>query len=86
VDDGTGGGQRLMMIVQAEAGKLGDTKLLAQDAGGVVVLKNPIFETRLDAARAFEQGILCGVEELLGARKKSLARVQELEFVMRRVN
>ena len=32
VDDGAGGGERLVMIVQAEAGEFGDAELFAQGA------------------------------------------------------
>ena len=67
VDDRAGGGERLVMIVEAEAGEFGDAELFAEDAGGVVVLEDPVVEAGFDAAGAVEQGIFCGVEELLRA-------------------
>ena len=81
VNDGAGGGERLVMVVEAEAGELGDAELFAENARGVVVLEDPVFEARFDAADAFGEGIFRGVEELLRAGKQRFARVQELEFV-----
>jgi len=56
-----------MMVVEAKASQFGDAELLAQDARGVVVLKDPVFEAGFDAANAFGQGVFGGVEELLRA-------------------
>src|SRR6267143_4369224 len=70
VDDGSRGGDGLRVRVEAESGELGDAELFAQDALGVIVLEDPIFEARFDAARASEQGSLGSLEKLLRAREQ----------------
>ncbi len=55
--------------------------MFAQDALGVVVLEDPIFQARFDAAGAVEQGSFRGLEKLLRAGKQSLARVEKLQLV-----
>src|ERR1051325_416467 len=69
------------MIVQAEAGEFGDTKLFAKDALAVVALESPVFEAGLDAARAFEKRSLGGFEKLFRAGKQSFAGSAKLEFI-----
>src|SRR3984957_8407120 len=86
MNDRAGGGKRLVMIVEAEAGQFGDTELFAQDARCVVVLENPIFEAGFDAANAVGQGILCGVEERLWAREQRFTRAEELKFITKIVS
>jgi len=55
VNDGPGGSQRLLVIVQAKAREFSDAELLAQDAFGIVPLEDPIFEARFDSADALQQ-------------------------------
>ena len=69
------------MVVEAEAGEFGDAELFAENAGGVIVLEDPVFQAGLDAAGAVDERIFRGVEELLRAREKGFARPEELEFV-----
>src|SRR5438477_11887466 len=69
------------MIVEAEAGEFGDAELFAENARGVVVLKDPVVETRFDTATAVEQGIFCGVKESLGAGEQRFAGAKELQLV-----
>ena len=69
------------MIVEPEASEFGDAELFAQDAVSVIVLEDPVIETGLDAAGAFEEGSFCGVEELRRAGKKSFAGAKKQEFV-----
>ena len=81
VNDGAGGSQRLRVIVKAEPREFGNAKLFAQDALGIVALKNPIFEPRFHSANAFEERCLCRFEKLLRPGKQSFPRAQQLEFV-----
>src|SRR6267378_2081145 len=53
VNDSAGGNQPLRVIVEAETREFGDAKLFAQDALGVVALKNPIFEAGFHATHDF---------------------------------
>ena len=55
VHDGAGCRDGLQVIVEAEAGKFGDAKLFAEDAFGVVALKNPILQPGFHAAGAFKE-------------------------------
>ncbi len=55
--------------------------MFAQDALGVIVLKDPIFEARFDATGAIEQGSFRGFEKLLRSREESFAGMEELQFV-----
>src|SRR6202171_4122481 len=52
VDDRAGGGDGLAMVIETEAGQLGYAELFAKNAFCVVVLKDPVFETRFDSAIA----------------------------------
>src|SRR4029077_8882964 len=81
VNDGARSGDRLRMAVEAESGQLRDAELLAQDALGVIVLEDPVFNARFDAASAVQQRSLRGFEELLRPRKKRFARMKQLQFV-----
>src|SRR5689334_6627628 len=81
MNDGACSAEGLRMIVEAEAGEFGHPELFAQDALAVVVLKGPVFQARFDAARAFEQGSLCGFKKLVRPRQESFARVKQLKFV-----
>src|SRR4029077_10802611 len=76
-----GGGERLVMIVEAEAGEFGDSELFAKDARGVVVLEDPVFKAGFDAADTIWKGVFCGIEERLRSRKQCFARAKELELV-----
>jgi len=55
VDDCACGRKSVSVIVEAEAGELGDAELLTEDARGVVVLKSPVFNAAFDTARAVEK-------------------------------
>src|SRR5271169_4184729 len=81
VNDGAGRCERLRMLIEAQSREFRDPKLLAQNPLGVVTLEDPVFETALDAPRAFEQGALRSFEKLLRAGKKCFARVEKLQFV-----
>src|SRR6266404_6328420 len=81
VDDGARRGNGLRVRVEAEAGQFGYAELFAQDALGVIELKDPIFETRFDAASAIEQGSFRRLEKLLRTRQQRFARMQELQLV-----
>src|SRR5260370_29888743 len=80
-DDGARRGNGLRVRVEAEAGQFGHAELFAQDALGVIELKDPIFETRFDAAGAIEQGSFRRLEKLLRTRKQSLAGMEKLQLV-----
>ncbi len=73
--------ERLRVTIQPKAGEFGDAKLFTQQPLGIVVLKDPLVQPRLDAARAFEQRSFGGLEKLLRARQQRLARPQQLQFV-----
>ncbi len=81
VDDGARRGNGLGVRVEAEAGQFGHAELFAQDALRVIELKDPIFETRFDAASAIEQGSFRRLEKLLRTRKQSLAGMEKLQLV-----
>src|SRR6202035_2302299 len=66
-------------------GEFGDAKLFAEDAGSVIVLEDPVVEAGFDAAGAVEEGIFCGVEQLLRAGQQRFAGAEELEFVAKLV-
>src|SRR5258708_36932137 len=68
------------MIIQAETGQFGDAKLFPQDTFRVVPLKDPVFDSRFDAASPFQKRGFRGFEKLLGTGKKSLAGMEGLEF------
>src|SRR6266850_545555 len=74
----------LQVIVEAKASKFGDAKLFAEDAFGVVALKNPILEARFHAAGAFEERGLGRFEKLLGPGKQRFPRVKQLQLVTER--
>src|SRR5579859_887420 len=78
VDDRARCGQRLRMAVQSEAGHLGNAELFAQDALGVVVMKNPVFKPRFYPAVAVEHRGLRGFEKLLWSGKQRFSWPQEL--------
>src|SRR2546425_7687721 len=80
VNDRAGGCGCLGMPVEAKAGQLGHAKLLAQEAVAVVPLKDPIVESRLDAASALEERQAGRIEEMAWAGEQRFPRAQELEF------
>ena len=84
VHDDAGCCEGLQMIVEAEAGKFGDAELFAEDAFGIVALKNPIFEAGFHAAGAFEERGLRRFEELLGPGKQRFPRMKQLQLVAER--
>src|SRR5258706_176326 len=81
VDDCTRCGNGLGIRGKAETGEFCNAKLLAQNSFGVIVLKNPIFETRFHTAGAIEQGSFRGLEKLPRAGQQRLARMQKLQLV-----
>ena len=81
MDHGTRGAHGLRVIVEAEGGEFGDAKLFAEDALGVVRMKDPVFDAGFDPTGAIEDGGLGSFEELLRAREQGFARAEELEFV-----
>src|SRR5258708_39454876 len=72
------------MIIQAETGQFGDAKLFPQDTFRVVPLKDPVCDARFYAAGPFQKRGFCGFKKLLRTWKKSLAGMEELEFVAKR--
>ena len=70
-----------MVVVEAEAREFGDAELFAEDTRGVVVLEDPVVETRFDAAGAVEEGIFRSVEELLRAGKQRFTGTEQLQLV-----
>ena len=81
MDYGSGGGEGLRVIVEAEAGEFGDTELFAEDGFGVIGVEDPVFDARLDAAGAVEERGFRGFEKLLRAREESFAGANELQFI-----
>src|SRR4029077_11295845 len=81
VDNGSGGGEGLGMIVEAETGEFGDAELFAKDALGVIGMEDPVFNAGFNAARAVKERSFSGFEKLLRAGEKSFARTNELQFV-----
>ncbi len=85
VYDGAGRSERLRVIVKAESREFGDAKLFAQDARGIVALKDPIFEAGFHAANTFQERWYCRFEKLLRPGKQSLPRAEQLEFVAKSI-
>src|SRR5580698_4777824 len=85
MNDGAGSGERLRMIVKAKSGQLRDAELFAQNAFGVVALKDPVFEAALDPAGTIEQRSLRGFKKLLRTGKKRFSRMKKLQLVAHRL-
>src|ERR1700730_19161845 len=85
VNDGSGRSQCLRMIVKAETREFSHAKLFAQDALGIVALKDPIFEAGFHATNTFKKRCLCRFEKLLRPREQRFARAEQVEFVAKRV-
>src|SRR5260370_34758001 len=85
VNDGAGRGHRLQMIVEAEAREFDDAKLFAQDALGIVALKDPSLDAGFHATQAFQKRSLGGFEKLLRPGKQSFPRAKQLQLVAKSV-
>jgi len=57
----------------------------AQDALGIVALKDPIFEAGFHATHAFQERCLRRFEKLLRPGKQSFPRAKQLKFVAKSV-
>jgi len=68
VNDRSGGGESVGVIVEPEPGQLSNAELFAQDARGVVVLKGPVFDAAFDASRTVKKRSFRRFEKLLRAR------------------
>ena len=84
VDDGARRGEGVRVAVEAKAGEFSYAELLFQDALSIVVLVSPVINAAFDSAGSVEQGSLGGFKKLRGARQKSFAWMQELQFVTQR--
>ena len=59
------------MIIETKPDEFSDAELFTKDALAVAALESPVFESGLDAAGAFQERGLCGLEELSRAREQS---------------
>jgi len=73
------------VIVEAETREFGDSKLFAQDALGIVSLKDPIFEAGFHATHAFQERCLRRFEKLLRPGEQSFPWAKQLKFVAKSV-